>query len=100
MADGVNVPVPFFRMNDSIVQLEIRFVADGFVEPFPEHRLIVRMNSVEEFFKSRQRAGGIEPQHAVAGLRPVPDITGRGAPGPTASLTEPLRFRQIGFAFT
>ena len=48
-------------MNDSIVQLEIRFVADGFVEPFPERRLIVRMNSAKEFFKSRSGPAGSNP---------------------------------------
>ena len=53
MTDGVNVPDPFFRMNDPIVQFEIRLVADGFVEPFPQRRLIVGMNSMKEFFKSR-----------------------------------------------
>src|SRR5260370_10778808 len=85
MTDDVNVPDPFFRMNDPVVQFEIRFVADGFLEPFPERRLIVRMNSLKEFLESRQRASGIESQHAVAHLRPVPDITGRGVPFPTTS---------------
>src|ERR1700690_1748919 len=100
MTDGVNVPDPFFRMNDPVVHFEIRFVADGFLGPFHGCRLIVRMNSMKEFFESRQRASGIETQYAVAHRRPVPDIAGRGVPCPTASLTESLRFRQICFAFT
>src|SRR5258708_33937354 len=97
MTDGANVPGPFFRMNDPIVQFEIRFVTDGFVEPFPDRPLIIRMNSVEEFFESRQRASGIEPKHSVPRLRPGPVITARTAPGPTATLTETLRFPQIPF---
>jgi len=69
MTDGVNIPAPFFRMNEPVVQVEIRFVTDGFVEPFPACRLIVRMNSMEKFFEPRHRAGGNEPQHAVAQRR-------------------------------
>src|ERR1700693_3221930 len=88
MTDDVNVPDPFFRMNDPVVQFEIRFVADGFLEPFLGRRLIVRMKVTKEVFESRQWASGIESQHAVAHLRPVPDITGRGVPCPTPSLTE------------
>jgi hypothetical protein len=61
MTDDVNVPDPFFWMYDSVIQLEIRFVANGFIEPFHERRLIVWMDSVDEFFESRQRASGIEP---------------------------------------
>ena len=100
MADGVNVPDPFFRMNNPVVPFEIRFVADDFLGFCPARRLIVRMKSLKEFLESRWRASGIEPQHAVAHLRPVSDITGRGIPCPTASLAESLRFRQIGFTFT
>src|SRR5271154_3133344 len=44
VTDDVNVPDPFFRMNDPVVQFEIRFVAHGFLEPFPGRGLIVRMN--------------------------------------------------------
>jgi len=53
MTDNVNVPDLFFRVNDPVVQFEIRFVADGFLEPFPDRRLIVWMNSMKEFFESR-----------------------------------------------
>ena len=57
MTDGVNVPDPFFRMNEPIAQFEIRFVANGFVEPFPQSRLIVRMNSEEELNRGSGPAG-------------------------------------------
>src|SRR5215472_4367450 len=69
MADCVNVPDPFFRMNDPVVPFEIRFVADDFLGFCPARRLIVRMKSLKEFLESRWRASGIEPQHAVAHLR-------------------------------
>src|SRR5215510_12636002 len=87
-------------MNDPVVPFEIRFVADDLLGLCPVRRLIVRMESLKEFLESRWRASGIKPQHAVAHLRKVSDITGRGIPCPTASLGESLRFRQIGFAFT
>src|SRR5271169_2232523 len=61
MTDDMNVPDPFFRMHDSVDQFEIRFVTDGFIEPFSDYRLIVRMNPMDEFFESRQPASGIEP---------------------------------------
>ena len=35
MTDDIYVPDPFFRMHDSVVQFEIRFVTDGFIEPVP-----------------------------------------------------------------
>jgi hypothetical protein len=50
---GVNVPDPFFRMNDPVIQFKIGFVADGFLEPFPDRRLIVWVNSMKEFLESR-----------------------------------------------
>src|SRR6266536_2519924 len=64
---------------------------------FPERRLIVGMNSLDEFFHSRQTIPWIKTQNAVAFFRPIPDV-GFGTPGPTARLTEPLRLRQISLA--
>jgi hypothetical protein len=40
-ADGVNVPDPFFQVNDPVAHFEISFVADGPLEPSPARRLIV-----------------------------------------------------------
>src|SRR5689334_23761003 len=99
MTDDMNVPNPFFRMHDSVVQFEISFFTDGFIESFPEYRLIVRMNPVDEFFEPWQWAGGIESQQAKAHLGPVPDITACGVPCPTPSLAESLRLCEICFAF-
>src|SRR6266436_8720082 len=61
---------------------------------FPERRLIVGMNSLDEFFGSRQTIPWIKTQNAAAFLRPIPDV-GVGTPGPTARVAEPLRLRQI-----
>src|SRR5258708_38058389 len=99
MAYDVNVPDPFVGMDDSILKFEIRLVAGGSFPPFPARGLIVWMNMLEEFFESRYRPSGVEPQHAVALLRPVPGICERFR-GPTAGLAQSLRFRQICFAFT
>src|SRR5580700_3412372 len=64
---------------------------------FPERRLIVEMNSLNEFFGSGQTIPWIETQNAVAFLRPMPDV-GVGTPSPTARVAESLRFGQVRFA--
>src|SRR6185436_14084676 len=66
---------------------------------FPEHRLIIGMNSLDEFFESGQTIPWIETQNVVAFLRPIPDIL-VGTPSPTARVAESLRLRQICLALT
>src|SRR5262249_18295882 len=66
MSQDVYVPDAFVRMKDSVVHFEIRLVADGFLEPFPGPGLIIEMNSLKEFFESRERPRRIEAQHAIA----------------------------------
>src|SRR5437762_10821647 len=66
---------------------------------FQERRLIVGMNSLDEFFHSRQTIPWIKTQNAIAFLRPIPDV-GVGTPGPTARVAESLRFCQISLALT
>src|SRR6476659_4933041 len=66
---------------------------------FPERRLIVGMNSLDEFFESGQTIPWIKTQNAVAFLRPIPDV-GVGTPGPAARVAEFLRFCQIRLTFT
>src|SRR6266403_570951 len=66
---------------------------------FPERRLIVGMNSLDEFFGSGRTIPWIKTQNAVAFLRPIPDV-GVGTPGPTACVAESLRLRQISLAPT
>src|SRR6185295_20331590 len=69
----------------------------GPVDRFLERRLIVGMNSLDEFFHSGQTIPWIKTQNAVAFLRPIPDV-GVGTPGPTARVAEFLRLCQIRFA--
>src|SRR5271154_1880830 len=69
----------------------------GPLDSFPERRLIVGMNSLDEFFHSGQTIPWIKTQNAVAFLRPIPDV-GVGTPGPTTGLAQPLRFCQVRFA--
>src|SRR5258707_10964571 len=63
---------------------------------FPERRLIVGMNSLDEFFESGRTIPRIKTQNAVAFLRPISDV-GIGTPGPTARVAQPLRFRKVRF---
>jgi hypothetical protein len=53
MAYAMNVPEPFVRVNDSVVQFEIHLVADGFLDYIPATALIVRINPLHDSFKWR-----------------------------------------------
>src|SRR6476646_3038477 len=66
---------------------------------FPKRRLIVGMNSLDDFFHSGRTIPWIKTQNAIAFLRPIPDV-GVGTPGPTARVAESLRLRQISLALT
>src|SRR5215467_13047153 len=57
------------------------------------------MNSLDEFFHSRQTIPSIKAQNAVAFVRPVPDIL-VWTPCPTACLAESLRLRKVSLAPT
>src|SRR5215510_15978190 len=57
------------------------------------------MNSLDEFFHSRQTIPPIKAQNAVAFVRPVPDFL-VWTPCPTACLAESLRLRKISLALT
>jgi hypothetical protein len=50
------------------------------------------MNSLEEFFESRQTIPWIETVDAIIFLRPILDAL-FGTPGPTACVAESLRVR-------
>ena len=63
---------------------------------FPERRLIVGMNSLDELFASGQTIPWIKTQNSVAFRRPIP-VVSVGSPGPTACVAEFLRFRQVRF---
>src|SRR6266702_1281703 len=63
---------------------------------FPQRRLIVGMNSLDEFFHSGRTIPWIKTQNAVAFRRPMPYV-GVGTPGPTSCLAQPLGFRQVSF---
>ncbi len=63
---------------------------------FPERRLIVGMNSLDELFDSGRTIPWIKTQNAIAFLRPMPKV-GVGTPCPTAGVAQPLRFRQVRF---
>src|SRR5262245_31913710 len=57
------------------------------------------MNSLDEFFHSRQTIPSIKTQNAVAFVRPVPDLL-LWPPCPTACLAESLRLRKVSLAPT
>src|SRR5436305_11155415 len=96
MTNAVNVPDGATRMHNAIIHFFVQLVMPGLLGRFPECRLIVGMNSPDEFFHSGQTIPWIKTQNAVTFLRPIPDV-GVGTPGPTACVTEPLCSGQVGF---
>src|SRR5438093_537482 len=66
---------------------------------FPERRLIVGMNSLDEFFDSGQTIPWIKTLNAVAFLRPILDTDFR-TPCPASRLAEFLRICQVRFALS
>src|SRR6185503_18720433 len=99
MTNAVNVPDGATRMHNAIIHFFVELSMLGPLGRFPERRLIVGMNSLDEFFHSRQTIPWIKTQNAVAFLRPIPDV-GVGTPSPTARMAESLRLRQISLAPT
>src|SRR5258705_372183 len=98
MTSALNVPDGAIWMDNAIFNFNVYLCMRGPLGRFPERRLIVGMNSLDEFFGSRQTVPWIKTQNAVAFLRPIPDV-GVGTPGPTARMAECLRLGQIGLTF-
>src|ERR1700752_33432 len=95
MTYGVNVPDGAIKMHDAVVHLKLCLLASSRLDKFPEAGLVLGMNPLKEVFESGQTILWIETQNTVAFLRPVPDIV-VWTPGPTAGLTQPLCFSQVG----
>src|ERR1700757_3310544 len=53
VAYHVDIPGLAVRVNDSVVHLEVRLIADGIFEPLPGRGFILGMNPLEESFESR-----------------------------------------------
>src|SRR5260370_2036643 len=104
MTNAVNVPDAAIRMHNAIIHSFVRLVIHGSLGRLPERRLIVGMNSPEEFFHPGGTIAWIKTQNAVTFLRPIPgDLPGErhfavGTPGPTAGSAQSLRLRQVRFS--
>src|SRR6266404_1287361 len=95
MAYDVDVPDLATGTNESVIQLELRFVTARFLDRFAEFGLIIGMDALKECFVSRLTTVRIETQYAVAFFGEVLDLTINRYRRPTARMAEPLRFRQI-----
>src|SRR3984957_15122465 len=98
MAYCVDVPNIAARMNDAVIELELRLFTPCSFELFHGTGLIIRVNALKECLESRQPAVRVKTQHSVTFLGPVPDLSRSGSPCPTACVAEPLRFRSIPLA--
>jgi hypothetical protein len=98
MAYHVDVPDLATGTNESVIQLELRFVAASFLDRFAEFGLIIGMDALKERFVSRLTTVRIKTQYAVAFFGEVLDFTRGRYRRPTARVAEPLRFRKIALA--
>src|SRR5947209_787923 len=98
MTDRVNVLDGAARVNNSVIRFEVRLIANRLFEQFSDSDLVLRTKALKECFESWWPGVRIETQHAISFRRPIPDFAGSGRPCPTPGMTEPLCFRQIGFA--
>src|SRR6266851_5699577 len=97
-AHRVDVPDLAAGMNDSVIELEPRFVTRCSLGRFPKFGLIIRMDALKESFESRLSTVRVKTQYAVAFLGPESDLSRSRGPCPTACVAEPLCFGQISFA--
>src|SRR5690242_6837236 len=98
MAYHVDVSDLAAGANESIIQLELRFVAPCFLDRFAKSELVIRMDALKERFVSRLTTVRIKTQYAVAFFGEVPDLTLGRYRCPTARVGEPLCFRQVTLA--
>jgi hypothetical protein len=84
------------RMNESAIQFEIRFFTLCCLDRCPKFGLIIRMDALKKRFVSRLFTVPIKTQYPVTFFGQISDFA--DSRGPTARLTEPLRFRQITLA--
>src|SRR5260370_29155179 len=81
MTNAVNVPDGATRMHNAIIHFFVKIFMLGPVGRFPERRLIVGMNSLDEFFGSGQTIPWVKTRNALAFFRPMPDV-GLWTPSP------------------
>src|SRR5713101_7607613 len=98
MTDGVDVFDRAAWKKDSDFHFVIRLFSDCSIDcSFPFGSLL-RMNAPQPLFPSRHALFWIEAIYAVPFLGQMQGVSSRYPPGPTPSVREPLRFRQITLA--
>src|SRR5437879_12197242 len=93
MADCVDVFDRAIGKKDSKFHLVIRFFTDCSIGCLLPLGPILRMNTLQPFFPSRQALFWIEAIYAVPFLGEMQGFSSRHAPGPTPGVRELLRFR-------
>src|SRR6266446_728594 len=99
MTNAVNVPNGTTRMHNAIIQFFVYLFMLGPLHRFPERRSIVGMNSLDEFFGSRETILWIKTQNAVAFIRTMVDVAVE-TPCPASRVAEFLRLGKISLALT
>src|ERR1700758_4893906 len=98
MADRVDVSGCGVREKDSEFDFVIRLSVARSVDcPFPLGS-VLWMNTLQKLFKRRPPIFQIKAKNAVPFLRKMQGFASRYRPGPTPSVGEPLRLRQVRLA--
>src|SRR5260221_6772094 len=98
MADGADVFDSAAWKKDSGFHFVIRPFSNCSIDHCLPLGTILGMNTLHPFFPSRHALVRIEAIYAMPFLREMCGLSPRHTPGPTPSVREPLRFRQIRLA--
>src|ERR1700688_4516849 len=98
MADGVDVFDRAVWKKDSEFYFVFRLFSDCLIDCPLSLSSILRMSALPTFFKSRRSIFWIEAINPVPFLGQMHGVSPRYLPGPTPSVREPLRLRQVRLA--
>src|SRR5450432_24438 len=98
VADNVALLDRTLRQNDSIIADEVSSLTDGAFENLLDLTPIFRVNSSVSRLERYRLLLRIKPKNAVKFRRPEDDLSRRHLNGPTADVTESLRFGEVSLA--
>src|SRR5438067_6917350 len=98
MASRVDMSNGPGRKQDSEVQTIVRFLTDRSIDRSLPLISILGMNPLQSLLPARHTPFRVEAVDAVPFLGQMQGASFRYLPDPTASMCEPLRFRQVAFA--
>ena len=80
------------RMNNPVIQLEIRAFADALLNSADRAFSVPRMKASDPVFPNRDARSRIETKQAMMFLGGMDELSGRDVERPAACVAQPLRF--------